>query len=90
MAMQIKEAHVYLDQNVPVFDGNRFMTLRLGIGFTADIELNHYEAGARELHAKAEETLTKLVEGARLNAQERLEQMAEQAADRARQENDLT
>jgi len=88
--MIIKEASVYVDQNVPVYDGNRFMTVRLGVGLKADVEEAQLQAGVKELHARAELLLNSVLAEARTEAQGRLiTDLEGTALKRVDQEKDL-
>jgi hypothetical protein len=72
MSMKLTEIRVYVDQNLAVQEGNRYNTMRVGLGLTAEVTEAELESGARKLHAMAEAELNKMVEPARASAQARL------------------
>lgn len=74
--MVIKEIGVSIDQNVPVFDDNRFLTMRVGVSLKAEVDEAKVEEGARELHAKASELLDRTLAEARAQAASRLERLS--------------
>lgn len=52
--MEVKEVTINVDQNVQVYDDNRFLTLRLGVGLKADVPAQSDLAqAARDLRAQA-------------------------------------
>lgn len=74
--MKIRQASIYIDQNVPVYDGNKYLTIRLGVGLTAVSNEKDVLADTKALQVMAETLLGNAMGQAKLNAQTRLTQAA--------------